>query len=96
MTTVPFTYTGDHLVLNYATSAAGEVRVELQDADGNALPGFSMEECDVLIGDRIDGAVSWHGQKSLSRYIGKPVRLKFQMRDADIYSFVFPGAPTPK
>lgn len=89
MTTVPFTYTGDHLVLNYATSGAGEIRVELQDAEGNLLPGFSMEDCDMLIGDRIDGDVSWHGQKSLSRYIGKPVRLKFQMRDADIYSLRF-------
>jgi len=96
MTTVPFTYTGDHLVVNYATSAAGEIRVELQDAEGNPLPGFSMEDCDVLIGDRIDGAVSWHGQKSLSRYIGKPVRLKFQMMDADIYAFGFPAAPTKK
>jgi len=91
MTTVPFTYTGDHLVLNYATSAAGEIRVELQDAEGNALPGFSMEDCDVLIGDRIDGAVSWHGQRSVSRYSGKPVRLKFQMMDADIYAFGFPS-----
>lgn len=91
MTTVPFTYTGDHMVLNYATSGAGEIRVELQDADGNPLPGFRMEDCDTLIGDRIDGAVSWHGQKSLSRYIGKPVRLKFEMMDADIYSFGFPS-----
>jgi len=94
MTTVPFTYTGDHLVVNYATSAAGEIRVELQDAEGNPLPGFSMKDCDVLIGDRIDGAISWHGPKSLSRYIGKPVRLKFQMMDADIYAFGFPAAPT--
>lgn len=91
MTTLPFTYTGDHLVINYATSGAGEIRVELQDAEGNALPGFSMDDCDPLIGDRIDGAVSWHGQKSVSRYIGKPVRLKFQMMDADIYSFAFPA-----
>lgn len=91
MTTVPFTYTGDHLVLNFATSGAGEIRVELQDAEGNALPGFSMDDCDPLIGDRIDGAVSWHGQKSVSRYIGKRVRLKFQMMDADIYSFAFPA-----
>ena len=91
MTTLPFTYTGDHLVINYATSGAGEIRVELQDAEGNPLPGFSMDDCDSLIGDRIDGAVSWHGQKSVSRYIGKTVRLKFQMRDADIYSFAFPA-----
>ena len=91
ITTVPFTYTGDHLELNFSTSGAGEIRVELQDAEGNPLPGFSMDDCDSLIGDRIDGAVSWHGQKSVSRYIGKTVRLKFQMRDADIYSFAFPA-----
>ena len=90
MVTVPFTYTGDHLVINYATSAAGEVKVELQDANGNPLPGFTFEDCDVLIGDRIDGPVSWHGQKSLARYIGKPVRLSFKLMDADIYSFQFP------
>lgn len=89
MTTVPFTYKGDHLVMNYATSGAGEIRVELRDAEGNPLPGFSMEDCDVLIGDRIDGEVSWRGQKSLSRYIGKPVRLEFRMIDADLYSLQF-------
>lgn len=89
MTTVPFTYTGDHLVMNYATSAAGEIRVELQDAGGNPLPGFSMEDCDVLIGDRIDGAVSWHGRKSLSRYAGEPVRLRFMMKDADLFALRF-------
>ena len=96
MVTVPFTYTGDHLVLNYATSAAGEVKVELQDAKGNPLPGFTFDDCDVLIGDRVDGAVTWHGQKSLARYIGKPVRLSFKLMDADIYSFRFPDAPAAK
>jgi hypothetical protein len=90
MVTVPFTYTGDHLVLNYSTSGAGEVKVELQDAEGRPLPGFTFDDCDVLIGDRIDGEVTWHGQKSLARYIGKPVRLSFKLMDADIYSFRFP------
>ncbi|MCB1103775.1 MAG: hypothetical protein KDK74_03510 [Cephaloticoccus sp.] len=93
LTTVPFTYTGDHLVINFATSGAGEVRVELQDAAGNPLPGFSLEECDVLIGDRIDHTVSWQGRESLSGYIGRPVRLKFVMSDADLYSFKFPDGP---
>ncbi len=92
-TTVPFTYSGDHLVLNFSTSAAGEVRVELQDEAGQPLPGFTLADCDVLIGDRIAGEVSWHGQKSLARYIKKPVRLKFQLLDADVYSFRFPGPP---
>lgn len=89
LTTVPFTYTGDHLELNFATSGAGEIRVALQDADGNTLPGFSLEECDVLIGDRIAHTVSWHGRQSVSGYIGRAVRLHFVMSDADIYSFRF-------
>lgn len=94
MTTVPFTYTGDHLELNFATSGAGEIRVELQDAAGQPLAGYTFDDCDPLIGDRIDHTVTWHGQASLARYIAKPVRLKFRMMDADLYSFRFPS-PAP-
>jgi hypothetical protein len=96
MVTMPFTYTGDHLELNFATSAAGEIRVELEDADGKPLPGFTLDDCDVLIGDRINKTVSWHGQASLSRYIAKPVRLKFVMIDADLYAFQFPQPDTQR
>jgi hypothetical protein len=96
MVTVPLTYTGDHLELNFSTSGAGEIRVEIQDETGQPLPGYALEDCDLMIGDRIDGVVGWHGQRSVSRYINKPVRLHFQMVDADLYSFQFPGAPAPE
>ncbi|MDB6167209.1 MAG: hypothetical protein JWM88_73, partial [Verrucomicrobia bacterium] len=96
MLTAPFTYTGDHLELNFATSGAGEIRVELQDDAGQPLPGFTLADCDLLIGDRIARTVSWHGQQSVARYMNKPVRLKFQMMDADLYAFGFPGAPAAK
>ena len=89
--TVPVAYTGDHLELNFSTSAAGEITVELQDLAGNPLPGFSAADCDPLIGDRIAGVVSWRGQRSLSRYIGRPVRLKFHLVDADVFAFHFAG-----
>ena len=96
MVTVPFTYSGDHLVLNFSTSGAGEIRVELQDSAGQPLPGYTLADCDVLIGDRIAGVVSWHGQQSVARYMAKPVRLRFQMVDADLYSFQFPSALAPQ
>ena len=96
MDTVPFTYTGDHLELNYSTSGAGEIRVELQDEAGQPLTGYTLADCDVLIGDRIAGTVSWHGQTSVARYMTKPVRLHFQMMDADVYAFQFPRAPVAK
>ncbi len=92
MVTVPFTYTGDHLELNFATSGAGEIRVEVQDADGKPLPGLALEDCDPLIGDRIAGTVHWRGQASLARYVAKPVRLRFQLVDADLYSLWFKPA----
>src|SRR5881296_726603 len=40
----PLRFEGKELVLNYATSAAGSVRVELLDASGRPIPGHSLEE----------------------------------------------------
>ena len=87
--TVPLIYTGDHLELNFSTSGAGEIRVEVQDASGKALPGLALDDCDPVIGDRIAGRVSWRGRESLSGYVGLPVRLRIKLFDADVYSFRF-------
>lgn len=92
MVTVPIIFEGDHLEANFSTSGAGEIRVELQDENGKPLPGYGLEDCDLIIGDRIDGLVRWHGQASVGAYAGKPVRLRFQMVDADLYSFRFKGS----
>jgi len=87
--TKPFTFTGRALVLNYATSAAGSVRVELLDAAGQTLPGFSAADCDELIGDELARTVTWRGRSDLSAFAGQPMRLRFVMRDADLYSLRF-------
>ncbi|WP_221031953.1 hypothetical protein [Actomonas aquatica] len=84
-----FTFDGDVLQLNFSTSGAGQVRVELQNAAGEALPGFALEDCDPLIGDRIDGVVSWRGRTSLNAYTATPIRLRIEVMDADVYSFRF-------
>ncbi|MBI3946957.1 MAG: hypothetical protein HY321_13620 [Armatimonadetes bacterium] len=88
-TTRPFTFRGSRLVLNYATSAAGFIRVEVQDADGNPLAGFRLEEMDRLYGNELDRVVSWRGGPDLSALAGKRVRLRFVMEDADLYSLRF-------
>ena len=72
-----------------ATSAAGGLRVELQSKEGTALPGFSLSDCDELFGDTLDRAVSWNGRTDVSSLAGQPVRLRFELRDADLYSFQF-------
>ena len=88
-TTKPIVFTGNELSLNVATSAAGMVRVEICEPDGSAIPGFTLADCDPIYGDSLDRRVSWHDDKSLAPLIGKPVVLRFVMREADVYSLVF-------
>ena len=89
LVTKPLTFTGSKLLLNFATSAAGDVRVEIQDADGKPLPGFSLDDAAELIGNEIERAYSWKTSGDVSSLAGKPVRLRFVLRDADLFSFLF-------
>ena len=75
------------LRLNVATSAAGSVHVEIQDADGTPLPGFTLSNCVEIVGDDLQRGVAWHdGGGSLNSLAGKPFRLRWLMRDADLYT----------
>lgn len=96
MTTKPFTFTGEELVINYATSAAGGLRVEVLDAAGSPLPGFALADCDEIFGDEIERVVSWNGAADLARWTQQPVRLRFTLKDADLYSLRFRKADTGK
>ncbi len=87
--TNPLTFTGRELLLNYSTSAVGFIRVELQDELSRPVPGFSLDACPEIYGDQVKRVVSWKEGSDLSRWSGKKVRLKFQMKDADLYSIRF-------
>lgn len=99
--TKPFIFSGNRLTLNYSTSAAGHVRVGIvSDATGWPAPEYSAEDCDIIYGNELEGTVSWRGNPDVGAFSGKPVRLKFEMKDADIYSIRFtsvsPGGRPPK
>ncbi len=87
--TKPLQFTGKRLSFNFATSAMGHVFVELTDANGVPIPGYSLAECDETFGDSLDRTVTWKGNSSTSSLAGKVVRLRFQLCDADVYSFQF-------
>jgi len=91
--TKPFLYSGRRLTVNFATSAAGSLRAELADQDGKPLPGFSLDECDEQFGDSLDRTVTWNDSADVSTHIGKPVRLRFRLRDAELYAFQFSESP---
>jgi hypothetical protein len=88
--TKPLTFSGRELALNFSASAAGSVQVELlRDQMNTPIEGFSLEDCVELLGDDLERVVRWKGGPDLSRLAGTPVRLRFVLRDADLYSFRF-------
>jgi hypothetical protein len=89
MVTRPLRFTGTELVINYSTSAAGRIRVEIQDADGIPIPGFAADDCPDIIGDSIEHGVAWKPGADLGRLAGQPVRLRFVMQDADLFALRF-------
>lgn len=82
-------FSGSELTINYATSAAGMMRIALCDPNGNPYEGFSIDDSDPIYGDSLDRTVTWKGNKDLSSLKGKPVSIRFDMREADVYSFQF-------
>lgn len=87
--TRPLTFTGDKLVLNFSSAAAGGIRVEIQDANGKVIPGFNYNDCPEIFGDSIQRVVSWRNGSNVSVLEGKPIRLRFVLKDADLFSFRF-------
>ncbi|MFG0335360.1 MAG: hypothetical protein ACF8TS_18530, partial [Maioricimonas sp. JB049] len=87
--TVPLTFAGKELVLNLATREGGHVRVELQDADGKPLDGFALAQSEAITGDAIEHVVRWKKKSNVSGLAGKPVRLRLQLKNADVYSYRF-------
>ncbi|MCA1810215.1 MAG: hypothetical protein LC725_12335, partial [Lentisphaerae bacterium] len=90
--TRPLIFSGDRLVVNYQTSAAGAMRFELADAAGDPVPGFTLADSETLFGNAIEHLVSWRDGADLSTLAGRPVRLRVQLRDADLYAIRFEPA----
>jgi hypothetical protein len=89
LVTRPISFVGSKLALNFATSAAGSIRIELQDENGKPLPGFVLDDCPPIFGDTVDRVIGWKGIPDLAKFAGRPVRIRFVLNDADVYSFQF-------
>jgi len=93
LVTKPVQFTGNSLWLNFATSAAGSVRVEIQEKNGEPIPGFTLDDCEELFGDTLDRQVFWLSKGDLSKLNGREVRVRFVLQDADLYSYQFRNQP---
>ncbi len=82
--TKPFTFEGSELELNFETGAMGTLIITVCDEDGNEIEGYKTCE---MFGDTVGRPAVF--QKELKELEGKPIRLKFYLKDADLYSFKF-------
>jgi hypothetical protein len=90
LVTKPLIFDGRELVINFSASAAGSIRVEiLRDQMDMPVDGFSLEDCIEVLGDDLERVVRWSGGSDLSNLSGVPLRLRFILKDADLYSLRF-------
>ena len=92
--TIPTIYRqGDQLRLNYRCSTGGWIAVELlpktpnrMQPDPEPAAGFSFAECDRLMGDESDRAVTWNGNSDISS-IGESVSIRVKMFQAKLFAY---------
>lgn len=94
--TKPLVFDGGNLTLNMSTSGAGSLQVEIQDAAGQPIPGYALADCPEVFGDELARVVRWRKGGDVRPLSGKPVRLRFVLKDADLYALQFvPHQPDP-
>ena len=90
--TKPLCFTGGTLELNCCTATGGSIRVEIQDANGKPLPKFRLSDGQPITGDHVACVAGWKGGTNVGALAGRPVRLRFVMNNADLFSMKFnPG-----
>lgn len=79
-------FDGKYLFVN--ADVKGTLAVEIQDADGRVVEGFSRKDC-VLVKktDKTKQLITWKKNSDLASLTGKTVRLKFYLDNADLYAF---------
>jgi hypothetical protein len=86
LTTRPVTFHGQHLFVN-VDADQGYFKAALLDEEGKAIQPFTLENCTALTADKTLCAVRWKGSDDLSTLRGRPVRFRFLLQDASLYSF---------
>lgn len=99
--TKEFLWRGKRLVLNCRMKGGneftyGELKVEIvkrpNDASpagrmGVVMPGYSLEDCDLIRSNCPNQVVTWRGNDDLGFLDGQPVYLRFRLRNGGLFSF---------
>ena len=91
LVTTPLRPAGERLVLNYSTGAGGSLQAELLRPSGEPLDGFALADGRELYGDAIGEAYRWRNGGDLSSLAGQRLRIRFVLKDCDLYSYRLAG-----
>lgn len=83
------TFRGDRLRLNFDGGAMGTAFIELLDAGGRPIPGFTRADCEEIGGNFIDQLVYWKGSPDIAALAGRPIRMRIELKRAKLYAFQF-------
>jgi len=78
-----FTWDAEEVTVNARID--GELRVRVLAESGLPVPGFFWRDCEPIQGDALAHVVRWRADLCVLK--GKPVRLEFCLRDAELYGF---------
>jgi hypothetical protein len=93
LVTPPLRFAGTRLRLNADVRAGGAIRVALLDESRTVLPGRGLEDCVPISGDHLEAPVHWQSGHDVGALAGRPIRLRFEVRDASLFGFQFVTAP---
>ena len=97
--TVPFELNSDSIRVNAHTLYSGFLRCQiLSSSPGDVgsdtrfirpIDGYTLEDCQPLVGDYTDAPLTWNGSADLSHLRGQTIRLRFDLFKADLYAIRF-------
>ena len=68
-------------------SEHGELRCELLDGTGKAIPGFEMENSIALSVNSTCARMQWKNQQDISALQGKTIRIRFAAKNTSLFAF---------
>lgn len=87
--TKTITFKGNKLFINFRSSGIGFIKIELLDHKNEVLSDYNMNECDEIYGDNTHHLVKWKKKNDVSELTNIPIKIKFYIKDSDLYSFTF-------
>ncbi len=76
-----------HVNMEVVGAAPGDLKVEVVDPAYFPLPGHTLKDADALPRSGLDNVVTWNGNPDVSGLAGRPIKLRFYLRNVRLFSF---------